>query len=81
MDHIKRISQFKIIKFRTIILSNNRDNKPHGLNGGKAGSSGINKIERKNGKVEELRSTDTVEMKPGDVFVIATPGGGGFGNL
>ncbi|MEE2699041.1 MAG: hydantoinase B/oxoprolinase family protein [Pseudomonadota bacterium] len=63
------------------ILSNNRDNKPHGLNGGKAGSSGINKIERKNGKVEELRSTDTVEMKPGDVFVIATPGGGGFGNL
>jgi 5-oxoprolinase (ATP-hydrolysing) len=29
--------------------------------------------------VEELSGTDRVEMAEGDVFVIETPGGGGFG--
>ena len=61
------------------ILSNNRRNKPHGLKGGEAGTSGINRVERRNGKVEELGSTDKIEMKSGDVFVVETPGGGGFG--
>ena len=29
--------------------------------------------------VETLDATDKTEMAPGDVFVIETPGGGGFG--
>jgi 5-oxoprolinase (ATP-hydrolysing) len=29
--------------------------------------------------VEELGGTDKTEMNPGDVFVIETPGGGGYG--
>jgi len=28
-----------------------------------------------------LGSTATVEMQPGDVFVIETPGGGGYGSI
>jgi N-methylhydantoinase B/oxoprolinase/acetone carboxylase alpha subunit len=28
-----------------------------------------------------LGSTATVEMQAGDVFVIETPGGGGYGNM
>ena len=29
----------------------------------------------------ELGGTDKIEMRPGDVFVIETPGGGGFGRV
>ncbi len=61
------------------ILSNKRRTKPHGLDGGEAGSAGANQVERKDGRIEELGPTDSTEMNPGDVFVIETPGGGGFG--
>ncbi|MEM9768060.1 MAG: hydantoinase B/oxoprolinase family protein, partial [Cyanobacteria bacterium P01_D01_bin.71] len=40
---------------------------------------GKNWVERSDGRIEALGSTATVEMQPGDVFVIATPGGGGYG--
>ncbi|BAY96430.1 hydantoinase B/oxoprolinase [Tolypothrix tenuis PCC 7101] len=60
------------------ILSNHRRIPPFGLNGGEAGKVGRNWVQRQNGNQETLDSTATVEMKPGDVFVIETPGGGGF---
>ncbi len=60
------------------ILSGRRVISPCGLNGGEAGKVGRNYVERLDGKVEELGSTATVEMQAGDVFVIETPGGGGF---
>ncbi|MBD2253781.1 hydantoinase B/oxoprolinase family protein [Nostoc parmelioides] len=62
------------------ILSGHRLVPPFGLNGGEAGQVGRNWIERHNGTQETLDSTATVEMNPGDVFVIETPGGGGFGS-
>jgi 5-oxoprolinase (ATP-hydrolysing) len=40
---------------------------------------GRNRVERTGGKVEQLGGCDQTEMQPGDVFVIETPGGGGFG--
>ncbi|MEH2046302.1 hydantoinase B/oxoprolinase family protein [Nostoc sp.] len=61
------------------ILSGHRLLPPFGLNGGEAGKVGRNWIQRQNGIEENLDSTATVEMKTGDVFVIETPGGGGFG--
>lgn len=61
------------------ILSNHRVVPPYGLQGGESGATGRNYIERGDGTVEELDSTATVEMEPGDVFVIETPGGGGYG--
>jgi len=61
------------------ILSGHRFVRPFGLNGGEAGLVGRNWIQRQNGSQENLDSTATVEMQPGDVFVIETPGGGGFG--
>ncbi|MBN3887636.1 MAG: hydantoinase B/oxoprolinase family protein [Nostoc sp. JL31] len=61
------------------ILSGHRVIPPFGLNGGKAAKVGRNWIQRLNGIEENLDSTATVEMKTGDVFVIETPGGGGFG--
>ncbi|RZJ33095.1 MAG: hypothetical protein EON86_19980, partial [Brevundimonas sp.] len=35
--------------------------------------------ERADGSVEPLDATAEVQMAVGDVFVIETPGGGGFG--
>lgn len=61
------------------ILSNRRATRPHGLNGGDDGASGINRIERADGRVEKLAARGKTEMDAGDVFVIETPGGGGFG--
>ncbi len=63
------------------ILSGHRVVPPFGLNGGEAGIVGRNWIQRQNGIEENLDSTATAEMKPGDVFVIETPGGGGFGQV
>ena len=39
----------------------------------------VNYVERADGSVAELSGTDGTEMFPGDVFVIETPGGGGYG--
>ncbi|MBD2510397.1 hydantoinase B/oxoprolinase family protein [Nostoc sp. ATCC 53789] len=63
------------------ILSGHRVIPPFGLNDGQAAIVGRNWIQRQNGIEENLDSTATVEMKPGDVFVIETPGGGGFGKV
>jgi 5-oxoprolinase (ATP-hydrolysing) len=73
----------RCIEFReemtAAILSNHRRVPPFGLDGGAPGQVGRNWIERANGGTETLSSTDRAEMRPGDVFVIETPGGGGFG--
>ena len=61
------------------ILSNRRRVSPHGLAGGGPGAYGRNSIERRGGSKNLLASNAQVDMQSGDVFVIETPGGGGFG--
>jgi 5-oxoprolinase (ATP-hydrolysing) len=61
------------------ILSGHRVIPPYGMAGGSNGALGRNSVERKDGSVVELGGTDKAEMRPGDVFVIETPGGGGYG--
>ncbi len=61
------------------ILSSHRVVPSFGLNGGEAGALGKNYVERRDGTVEELGSTAVAQVNAGDVFVIETPGGGGFG--
>jgi 5-oxoprolinase (ATP-hydrolysing) len=61
------------------ILSGHRRIPPHGLAGGAAGERGRNWVERADGARVELGGADKAEVGPGDVFVIQTPGGGGFG--
>ncbi len=60
------------------ILSNGRLSGAFGLAGGEPGAVGHNRVERADGRVEKLGHIASVEMEPGDVFVIETPGGGGF---
>jgi len=62
-------------------LSSHRDTDPFGLEGGSPGARGRNSVVRVDGTVDALHGNDETEMKPGDVFVIETPGGGGFGEM
>ena len=61
------------------ILSNGRHHGAFALAGGAAGLPGVNRVERADGRREALDHIGSVEMEPGDVFVIETPGGGGYG--
>ncbi|MFC6668896.1 hydantoinase B/oxoprolinase family protein [Marinobacterium aestuariivivens] len=61
------------------ILAGHRRVPPYGLNGGRPGALGRNWIERSDGRREELGSQAEVEVRPGDIFVVETPGGGGYG--
>ena len=61
------------------ILANRRKLPPRGICGGGDAKPGGNWVERVDGSVEELPATASADMKIGDVFVIETPGGGGWG--
>jgi 5-oxoprolinase (ATP-hydrolysing) len=61
------------------ILSNGRVVPAFGGDGGQAGALGINRVERSDGRVETLGHIGSAAVQPGDVFVVETPGGGGWG--
>ncbi len=61
------------------ILSGRRRVPPFGLAGGASGAPGCNYLIRAGGTRVDLAATASVEMAAGDVFVIETPGGGGYG--
>lgn len=62
------------------ILSNNRVFAPFGMAGGEPGGKGRNLVLRTDGRVEELGHIGKVDMQAGDVFIVETPGGGGYGS-
>jgi 5-oxoprolinase (ATP-hydrolysing) len=61
------------------ILSNGRKVGAFGMAGGEAGAVGENYIERADGRREELAHIGQAEVDLGDVMVVCTPGGGGYG--
>jgi 5-oxoprolinase (ATP-hydrolysing) len=65
------------------ILSGHRLVPPFGMEGGEPGGLGRNRVERAGfpttGERIELSYADEIDMREGDVFIIETPGGGGFG--
>ena len=61
------------------IVSGHRRIAPYGMAGGRPGLIGRNYIERSDGAIQMLSGADQADMNPGDVFVIETPGGGGYG--
>jgi 5-oxoprolinase (ATP-hydrolysing) len=62
-----------------VIVASRRTVAPFGLAGGADGATGEQWVERADGTRTVLAGTAAVELSPGDVFGIATPGGGGFG--
>jgi len=63
------------------ILSGHRLVRPHGLAGAEAGAAGRNYVLRADGALNELGPFDQTEMAAGDLFVIESPGGGGYGAI
>ncbi|WP_420797719.1 hydantoinase B/oxoprolinase family protein [Ectothiorhodospira variabilis] len=61
------------------VLANSRVQAPAGIAGGGAGSLGEQFVLRASGSRENLGGTDLAAMDTDDVFVIRTPGGGGYG--
>lgn len=68
-----------LIPMTATILSSRRLVAPFGLQGGNPGLVGRNYVERADGTREELGATATVTLESNDIFVIETPGGGGWG--
>ncbi|MFG2787941.1 hydantoinase B/oxoprolinase family protein [Streptomyces sp. NPDC048419] len=60
-------------------LSQHRRVPPYGMAGGGTGALGANRVERADGTVTALGGSDSADVGPGDVLVIETPGGGGYG--
>ncbi|MGY9070687.1 hydantoinase B/oxoprolinase family protein [Streptomyces sp. CAS3] len=60
-------------------LSQHRRVPPYGMAGGAPGALGTNRVERADGSVTDLGGSGSTEVGPGDVLVIKTPGGGGYG--
>ena len=63
------------------ILSGHRRVAPYGMAGGNDGGHGKQWVERADGRREDVSGCDTVEVAVGDVFVLHTPGGGGYGMM
>ena len=64
---------------RASILSGHRRIAPYGMAGGEPAALGRNYVVRTDGSIDELSGADGCDMAPGDVFVVETPGGGGYG--
>jgi 5-oxoprolinase (ATP-hydrolysing) len=62
-----------------VMLANHRIVAPFGMAGGSAGTKGRNWVEHADGRREDFGATAAVAMKTGAVFVVQTPGGGGYG--
>ncbi|WP_331767964.1 hydantoinase B/oxoprolinase family protein [Embleya sp. NBC_00896] len=61
------------------IVSGHRRVPPYGMAGGAPGALGTNRVERADGSTTPMAGCDFVDVRPGDVLVIETPGGGGYG--
>ena len=77
-DGVRREIEF-LEPMTAAILSNHRRIAPFGLAGGEPGACGQNFIRRADGSIDKLGAMALTAVKPGDIFVIETPGGGGYG--
>lgn len=62
------------------ILANHRIVPPYGMQGGSAGEVGTTWVERRDGTRHVLGYSEETELAAGEVFVVSTPSGGGFGH-
>jgi 5-oxoprolinase (ATP-hydrolysing) len=60
-------------------LASHRRVPPYGMAGGRPGALGRHWVVRADGSVVPMRGCDSVAAGAGDLFVIETPGGGGYG--
>lgn len=61
------------------VLSGHRRVAPYGMAGGEPGALGRNRVDRADGTSTDLAGCDCTDVHPGDILVVHTPGGGGYG--
>jgi 5-oxoprolinase (ATP-hydrolysing) len=61
------------------VVGSRREVAPFGLDGGQAGAVGRQWVEHADGAITPLAGSDQIELAPGDLIIIETPGGGGYG--
>jgi 5-oxoprolinase (ATP-hydrolysing) len=61
------------------LLSTRREHAPQGIGGGGCAQPGRQRWIKADGTVKDLDGCFSVEVQPGDVIEIETPGGGGYG--
>ena len=78
-DGIERAFRFHAPASLTIMADRHR-RPPYGLAGGEPGTPGEVEVRIAGGETVRLPSKCRLELKKGDVLVIRTPGGGGYGS-
>ncbi|MGW2487469.1 hydantoinase B/oxoprolinase family protein [Streptomyces sp. NPDC001606] len=74
------VRRIRVLEPMTVsTLSQHRRVPPYGMAGGAPGALGGNRVERADGTVTDLGGSGSADVGPGDVLVIETPGGGGYG--
>ena len=63
----------------SLITQRRGPHPPYGLAGGQPGALGENELFRANGITEQLPAICEVEVYPGDLLTLKSPGGGGYG--
>ena len=75
------IREFVFLESRKVsILSERRVIAPYGLRGGHEGLHGSNSIRKVSGEEIDLGGKAEIIINPGEIIIIKTPGGGGFGS-
>ncbi len=77
-DGVERHIQF-LAPARLTLLADRRRRGPYGLEGGSPGAPGEDWVLRNDGRKERLPSKVETRVEEGEVLVVRTPGGGGFG--
>ena len=66
---------------RVTVLGDRVERGPRGAEGGEPGAPAEYLVERADGSVERLGSKDSTVLEPGDMLVVKTAGGGGYGRV
>ena len=77
-DGVRRRLRFRE-DMELVILANRRRVPPFGLAGGESGQVGRNWIEHADGSIDPMQACDRRIVRAGDLWVLETPGGGGYG--
>jgi 5-oxoprolinase (ATP-hydrolysing) len=77
-DGVERRVRF-LQPMTAVMLANHRRVAPFGVAGGEPAAVGRNWIERTQGGTEHFAAAFSTAVHSGDVIVIETPGGGGYG--
>lgn len=78
-DGITRKIQF-LEPLQVTLLGQHRKHAPYGLDGGEDGKCGVHTL-ISDDLTSQLPGVVSIEVRTGDVLIIETPGGGGFGKI